>query len=163
MYVFLSHLFLFLSLFQVPTVAFLCTSTATIQPESASCGLASAKLTGWLHEKTASFRNSTHCTVWTRQLLSAKDKQTDREGRQRERRGRTREARRTWETWKYVREQGSKRAKRNLWKMQKRLFLYCIALTTRMKLECHKMFSMVIISREHTLTPVSTHLKGRLI
>lgn len=33
--------------------------------------------------KKASFRNSTHCTVWTRQLLSAKDKQTDRERRQR--------------------------------------------------------------------------------
>lgn len=63
----------------------LCTSKATIQPQSASCGLVSAKLTGWLHEKTASFRNSTHCTVWTRQLLSAKDKQTDRERRQRER------------------------------------------------------------------------------
>lgn len=41
-------------------------------------------LAGWLHEKKASFRNSTHCTVWTRQLLSAKDKQTDRERRQRE-------------------------------------------------------------------------------
>lgn len=56
---------------------------ATTEPQSASCGLVSAKLTGWLHEKKASFRNSTHCTVWTRQLLSAKDKQTDRERRQR--------------------------------------------------------------------------------
>lgn len=62
-------------------------STATTQPQSASCGLASVKLTGWLHEKKASFRNSTHCTVWTRQLLSAKDKQTDKERRQREREG----------------------------------------------------------------------------
>lgn len=128
LYVFLFHLFLFLSLFQVPTVGFLRTSVATIQPKSASCGLASAKLTGWLHEKTASFRNSTHCTVWTWQLLSAKDKQTDRERRQRERRGRKREARRTWETWKYVREQRSKRAKQNLWKMQQCLFFFFIAL-----------------------------------
>lgn len=63
----------------------LCMRVATVQPQSASCGLASAKLTGWPHERTASFRNSTHCTVWTKQLLSAKDKQTDRELRQRER------------------------------------------------------------------------------
>lgn len=72
-------------------------SMATIQPQSASCGLASAKLTGWLHEKKASFRNSTHCTVWTRQLLSVKDKQTDRERRQRERE-KERGEKRTWET-----------------------------------------------------------------
>lgn len=104
-----------------------CMSLATIQPQSARCGLASAKLTGWLHEKTASFRNSTHCTVWTQQLLSVKDKQTDRERRQRERE-RKREARRMWETWKYVREQRSKRAKQNLWEMQQYLFFFFIAL-----------------------------------
>lgn len=45
----------------------------------------SKRLLGWLHKKKASFTNSTLCTVWTRQLLSAKDKQTDRERRQRER------------------------------------------------------------------------------
>lgn len=45
----------------------------------------SKRLSGWLHKKKASFTNSTLCTVWTRQLLSAKDKQTDRERRQRER------------------------------------------------------------------------------
>lgn len=87
LYVFLSHLFLSvsLSLSGANSGLSLCMSVAAVQPQSASCGLASAKLTGWLHEKKASFRNSTHCTVWTRQLLSAKDKQTDRERRQRER------------------------------------------------------------------------------
>lgn len=153
LYVFLSHLFLSvsLSLSGANSRLSLCTSMAIVQPQSASCGLASVKLTGWLHEKKASFRNSTHCTVWTRQLLSAKDKQTDRERRQRERE-RKREARKTWETWKYAREQGSERAKQNLWKMQQRLVFQCVALTTCMKLECHKMLNMVIISRSHTLT-----------
>lgn len=58
-------------------------SMTTIEPQLASCGLASAELTGCLYEKKSSFRNSTHSTVWTRQLLSVKDKQTDREWRQR--------------------------------------------------------------------------------
>lgn len=52
------------------------------KPCSTSCGLATVKLACWLHKKTASFRNSTHCTVWTRQLLSARYKQTDGERRQ---------------------------------------------------------------------------------
>lgn len=103
LYVFLSHLFLSvsLSLSGANSRLSLRMSMATVQPQSASCGLASVKLTGWMHEKKASFRNSTHCTVWTRQLLSVKDKQTDRERRQRERereRKSKREARRTWET-----------------------------------------------------------------
>lgn len=51
-------------------------------------------------ERAASFRISARCTVWIQQLLSAKDKQTDRRGRARRRR----EVRRMWETWKYVRE-----------------------------------------------------------
>lgn len=35
------------------------------------------KFTGWLLEETTSFRNSSHCTVWTQQLVSVKDKQMD--------------------------------------------------------------------------------------
>lgn len=140
----------------------LCTSTATVQPQSASCGLASAKLTGWLHEKTASFRNSTHCTVWTRQLLSAKDKQTDRERRQRER---ERERNRREERGRHENMWGSKGAReqsRTCENAAVSFFLYCIALTTCMKLECHKMLNMGIISLAHTLTQhVSTHLKHR--
>lgn len=110
LYVFLSHLFLSvsLSLSGANSGLSLCMSMATVQPQSASCGLASAKLTGWLHEKKASFRNSTHCTVWTRQLLSAKDKQTDRERRQRER---EREKERREERGRHENMRGSKGAR----------------------------------------------------
>lgn len=82
----ISSLSVSLSLFQVPTVGFLCVRAWPPYSHSQLVVVwLQAKLTGWLHEKTASFRNSTHCTVWTRQLLSVKDKQTDRERRQRER------------------------------------------------------------------------------
>lgn len=72
-----------LSLLGANSRTFPCMSMTTIEPQLASCGLASAELTGCLYEKKSSFRNSTHSTVWTRQLLSVKDKQTDREWRQR--------------------------------------------------------------------------------
>lgn len=106
----------------------------------------SKRLSGWLHKKKASFTNSTLCTVWTRQLLSAKDKQTDRERRQRERGNGRREQRGRHENMR-----AGEGAKQNLWKMQQRLVFQCVALTTCMKLGCHKMLNMVIISHTHTL------------
>lgn len=119
-----------------------CMSMTITEPQSASCDLASAKLTGWLHEKKASFRNSTHCTVWTQQLLSAKDKHTNRERRwgreKREERGR------------HENMQGSERAKCKPMKNAAVSGFVCVALMTCMKLECHKMLYMVIISCSHT-------------
>lgn len=106
----------------------------------------SKRLSGWLHKKKASFTNSTLCTVWTRQLLSAKDKQTDRERRQRERGNGRREQRGRHENMR-----AGEGAKQNLWKMQQRLVFRCVALTTCMKLGCHKMLNMVVISHTHTL------------
>lgn len=109
---------------------------------------------GQLHSEIANTVQYGHGSCWVRKT-----------SRRMESWDRGREARRIWETWKDVREQESKA---ELVKNAAMSFLFfflrhCFALTTCMKLGCHKMLNMVIISCTHTLTHIWTLRKGRHI